>query len=140
VSGRPEADAWSAHENRVFSSEGTILKLAVLPTDVADILERIRTLASGRRIDYEVIGRAALGVVLLRLSGDPDAQAAIVTELRLEATGRGGSAVLQSAPSELLHRVGRWGPASDASAVMRAVKRQFDPHNTLNPGVGAWES
>src|SRR5262252_654732 len=29
VSGRPEADAWLAHESRVFGSEGTILKLAV---------------------------------------------------------------------------------------------------------------
>jgi glycolate oxidase FAD binding subunit len=140
VSGRPEADAWRAHESRVFSSEGTILKLAVLPTDVAEILERIRTAASGRRVEYAVIGRAALGIVLLRLSGDPDAQAAIVTELRPEATGRGGSAVLLSAPSALLHAVGRWGPASDAMPVMRAVKRQFDPRNTLNPGVGAWEA
>jgi FAD/FMN-containing dehydrogenase len=60
--------------------------------------------------------------------------------LRLEATGRGGSAVLLSAPSSLLHAVGRWGAASDAMPVMRAVKRQFDPRNTLNPGVGAWES
>jgi glycolate oxidase FAD binding subunit len=140
VSGRAEADAWRAHESRVFSSEGTILKLAILPTDVADILERIRTLATERRVEYEVIGRAALGIVLLRLSGDSDAQAAIVTELRLEATGRGGSAVLLSAPSALLRGVGRWGPPSDAAPVMRAVKQQFDPRNTLNPGIGAWES
>jgi glycolate oxidase FAD binding subunit len=140
VSGRTEADAWLAHESRVFSSEGTILKLAVLPTDVADVLERIRTLASEGRVEYAVIGRAALGIVLLRLSGDPDVQATIVTQLRLEAAGRGGSAVLLSAPSGLLQRVGRWGPPSDAAPVMRAVKQQFDPRNTLNPGVGAWES
>jgi glycolate oxidase FAD binding subunit len=140
VSGQPEADAWRAHESRIFSSEGTILKLAVLPTDVADLLERIRTLAADRRIEHEIIGRAALGIVLMRLSGDVNAQAALVTELRFEATARGGSAVLLSAPSGLLHDVVRWGPASDAIPVMRAVKQQFDPQNTLNPGVGAWES
>ena len=140
LSGRPEADAWRAHESRVFSSDGTILKLAILSTDVAEILERIRALATERRVEYEVIGRAALGIVLLRLSGDLEAQAAVVTELRVEATGRGGSAVLLSAPSGLLHDVGRWGPASDAMPLMRAVKQQFDPHNTLNPGAGAWES
>jgi glycolate oxidase FAD binding subunit len=140
VSGQSETDAWRAHESRIFSSEGTILKLAVLPTDVADILDRIRTLAADRHVQHEVVGRAALGILLVRLSGDLGAQAALVSELRLEATGRGGSAVLVSAPSGLLRDVGRWGPESDAMPLMRAVKRQFDPHNTLNPGVAAWES
>jgi glycolate oxidase FAD binding subunit len=27
-----------------------------------------------------------------------------------------------------------WGQATDALALMRAVKNQFDPKNTLNPG------
>jgi len=140
VSGQPEADAWRAHEGRLFSSEGTILKLAVLSTDVADVLERLRTLTAERRVECEVIGRAALGIVLVRLSGDIGAQGALVSELRLEATGRGGSAVLLSAPLSLLRDVGRWGAPSDAMPLMRAVKHQFDPRNTLNPGVGAWES
>jgi glycolate oxidase FAD binding subunit len=64
----------------------------------------------------------------------------MVTELRLEAAGRGGSAVLLSAPAGLLRDVGRWGPVGDAIPLMRAVKQQFDPQNTLNPGVGAWAS
>jgi glycolate oxidase FAD binding subunit len=140
VSGQTEADAWRAHEGRIFSTEGTILKLAVLPTDVADMLERIKALAAERRVEHETIGRAALGIVFLRLAGDISAQGALVTELRLEATGRRGSAVLLSAPAALLREVGRWGPAGDANPLMRAVKQQFDPHNTLNPGVGAWES
>jgi glycolate dehydrogenase FAD-binding subunit len=140
VSGIAEADAWRAHEGRIFSTEGTILKLAILPTDVADVLDRITTLAAERRVEHEVIGRAALGIVLLRLGGDPSAQAGMVAELRLEAAGRGGSAVLLSAPAGLLRDVGRWGPGGDALPLMRAVKQQFDPQNTLNPGAGAWES
>jgi FAD/FMN-containing dehydrogenase len=40
----------------------------------------------------------------------------------------------------LQHDVGRWGPKGDSAPLMHAVKQQFDPHNTLNPGVGAWES
>src|SRR5215813_3634643 len=71
ASGPPEADGWQAYEGRVFSGDGTILKLAVLPTDVAEILERISTLAADRRVEYDVIGRAALGILLLRLSGEP---------------------------------------------------------------------
>jgi glycolate oxidase FAD binding subunit len=140
VSGRAETDAWRAHESRVFATEGTILKLAVLPTDVADILERIRIVTAERMVEYDAIGRAALGIVFVRISGDISAQAAVVTALRLEATARGGSAVLLSAPLPLQHDVGRWGPKGDSAPLMHAVKQQFDPHNTLNPGVGAWES
>jgi glycolate oxidase FAD binding subunit len=139
LSGQAEADAWQAHESRVFSSEDTIVKLAVLPTDVADILDRIGTIVTERHVEHAIIGRAALGILLLRLGGTLEAQAAIITELRREASGRGGSAVLSSAPPELLHDIGRWGPATDAMPLMRAVKQQFDPLNTLNPGVGAWE-
>jgi glycolate oxidase FAD binding subunit len=28
-----------------------------------------------------------------------------------------------------------WGAAGDALPLMRAIKRQFDPRGTLNPGV-----
>ncbi len=140
VSGRAEADAWRAHEARIFGADGTILKVAVLPTDVADVLDRISTMAAERSVEHDVIGRAALGIILLRISGDLSAQSAIVPELRLDATARRGTAVLLSAPAALQHDVGRWGPATDAAPLMRAVKQQFDPQNTLNPGVGVWES
>jgi len=139
LSGQPEADAWHAHESGVFGSEGTIVKLAALPTDVAGILDRIGTIVTERREVHAIIGRAALGIVLLRLGGTLDAQAAIVSDLRREVSERGGSAVLSSAPPQLLQDIGRWGPATDAVPLMRAVKQQFDPLNTLNPGVGAWE-
>ena len=139
LSGQPETDAWHAHESGVFGSEGTIVKLAALPTDVAGILDRIGTIVTERREVHAIIGRAALGIVLLRLGGTLDAQAAIVSELRREVSERGGSAVLSSAPPQLLQDIGRWGPATDAVPLMRAVKQQFDPLNTLNPGVGAWE-
>ena len=75
----------------------------------------------------------------VRLDGDLGAQAAIVTELRREAIGRRGSAVLLSAPAGLRARLGRWGPASDAAPIMRAVKQQFDPARTLNPRPEPWE-
>src|SRR5262252_5319953 len=139
VSGQLETDAWHAHESGVFGSDGTIVKLAILPTDVADILDRIGTIVTERRVEHAIIGRAALGIVLLRLGGTLDAQAAIISELRGEVSERGGSAVLSSAPRQLLQDIGRWGPATDAVPLMRAVKQQFDPLNTLNPGVGAWE-
>jgi glycolate oxidase FAD binding subunit len=79
-------------------------------------------------------------VIFARLAGDPAQQAAIVAELRRDATARGGSAVLLSAPPDLIAQLGAWGPMGDAVSIMRAVKARFDPHDTLNPGRGSWES
>ena len=75
----------------------------------------------------------------VRLAGDLSQQSAIITELRREATGRRGSAVLLSASGDLKARLGPWGPIGDAASIMRAVKSRFDPRGTLNPGRGAWE-
>jgi glycolate oxidase FAD binding subunit len=140
LSGRAEADAWRAHERHVSSAAGTVVKLAILPTDVADMLARVESLAAGQGVAYAAAGRAALGVILARLGGDSAQQAAIVGDLRRDATARRGSAVLLSAPPELKARLGAWGPTGDAAPLMRAVKARFDPRGTLNPGRGPWES
>ena len=140
LTGQAEADAWRAHERHVSSATGTVVKLAILPTDVADMLARIESLAAAQGVAYAAAGRAALGVILARLGGDAAQQAAIVGDLRRDATARRGSAVLLSAPPELKARLGAWGPTGDASPLMRAVKAQFDPRGTLNPGRGPWES
>jgi glycolate oxidase FAD binding subunit len=140
LSGDAEAHAWRVHEGHVSSASGTVLKLAILPTDVAEMLARVETLAGEQRIDYAVAGRGALGVIFVRLEGDLSQQSAIVTELRRDATARHGSAVLLSAPPDLKARLGPWGPIGDAAPIMRAVKSRFDPRGTLNPGRGPWES
>jgi glycolate oxidase FAD binding subunit len=140
LSGDAEASAWRAHERHVSSAGGTVVKLATLPTDVAEMLARVETLSVEQGIDYAVAGRGALGVIFVRLGGDLTQQSAIITELRRDATARHGSAVLLSAPPDLKARLGPWGPIGDAAPIMRAVKSRFDPRGTLNPGRGPWES
>jgi glycolate dehydrogenase FAD-binding subunit len=140
LTGQAEADAWSAHERRMAGDAGTVVKLATLATDVAEMLSRIETLTAEHGVGYTAAGRAALGVIFVRLDGDPGSHAAIVGELRREATARRGSAVLLAAPADLKERLGAWGPNGDAVPIMRAVKARFDPRGTLNPGREPWES
>jgi glycolate oxidase FAD binding subunit len=140
LSGQAETDEWRAHDRRVWQAPGTIVKLAILPTDVAEMLAGVERLAMRHVMEHEIVGRAALGIIFARLAGDPAQQAAILVELRRDAVSRGGSAVLLSAPPDLMAQVGAWGPMGDAGPIMRAVKTRFDPHGTLNPGRGAWES
>jgi glycolate oxidase FAD binding subunit len=138
LSGAAETAAWRDHERQV-SSGGTVIKVAILPTDVAEMLARVDDLARAQGVEYSVVGRAALGVIFVRLAGDLLQQAAIATDLRREATARHGSAVILSAPLDLKSRLGAWGPVGDAVPIMRAVKSRFDPRGTLNPGRGPWE-
>jgi glycolate oxidase FAD binding subunit len=139
LTGQAEADAWSAHEQRMAGDDGTVVKLATLATDVAGMLSRVETLTAEHGVGYTAAGRAALGVIFVRLGGNPGRHAAIVGELRREATARRGSAVLLAAPPDLKAQLGAWGPNGDAVPIMRAVKARFDPRGTLNPGREPWE-
>jgi glycolate oxidase FAD binding subunit len=144
LTGQQEADTWTAHERgmrgELPNDPRTIVKLAVLPTDVGEILSRVEATTTAQRIQYAAVGRAALGIIVVRLDGDPSAQGAVVSELRREATARRGSAVLLSAPPELYAWLGAWGPGADTAPLMRAVKAQFDPRALLNRGREPWEA
>lgn len=140
LTGEAEAEAWRAHEHHVSSDSGTVVKLAVLPTDVGEMAALAESEALRRQVQYAAIGRAALGIIIVRFDGDASGQATAIAELRREATARGGSAVLQSAPHDVRARVGTWGQAgNNAGAIMRAVKARFDPHGLLNRGREPWE-
>jgi len=139
VSGQAEVDAWRAHESRIFSEPGTVVKVAVLPTDVADVLTIAQRLTTAASVECAVSGRGALGLVLLRLGGDASAHPAVVTELRREAVTRRGSAVLLAASEAVRKSAGPWGPLGDTGPIMRAVKARFDPHNTLNASLSSWD-
>jgi glycolate oxidase FAD binding subunit len=149
VSGQAEIDAWRAHESRIFNASGTIVKIAVLPTDVADMLSLIQRQTAAASVACDISGRGALGIVLLRLDGDPpsppgglgetgSAHAHIVSDLRREASTRGGSVVVLSGSNDVTKAAGKFSPIGDAEPVMRAMKARFDPHHVLNAGLAPW--
>ena len=126
VTGQAEADAWRAHESRIFNGDGTVVKVAVLPTDVGEMLSLVQQLTAG--IEVGISGRAALGIVLVRLGGDTGTHETIVDALRAAAVSRRGSVVTR----------GDFGSLGDAEPIMRAVKARFDPQYVLNAGLTPW--
>ena len=131
-----EAEAWRRHEARVFKGEGTVVKLVVLPSDLSATLAWLDEAVRAQSLDCEVIGRAGLGVLYLRLAGSVPAQASLVRALRERLDPGRGSAVVRRADGELRSLVDVWGPLGDGFSLMRQVKRQFDPGGILNPGRG----
>ncbi|HUK36529.1 MAG TPA: FAD-binding oxidoreductase, partial [Vicinamibacterales bacterium] len=139
LSGQAEREAWNQHEARIFQAPGTVVKIAVLPTDCADMLSTIERLTSAATVECEMSGRLALGIILLRLDGALPAHASVVSAIRRHASARRGSAVIVSAPDDVVRDAGRWGSVGDAAPVMRAVKARFDPHNILNATQSPWD-
>ena len=129
-----EHSAWGAHGQRPWEGAGAIAKLAILPAELAATLDAIGAASGGH--PFELIGRAGLGVFLLRLEGDAASQARIVKTLRERTSGGRGAVTLLRAGADLKAAAGVWGPIGDAFRVMQSVKRAFDPRGMLNPGGG----
>jgi glycolate oxidase FAD binding subunit len=131
-----ERDAWTAYENELWDSRDTIVKIAVLPTDVATMIDHVQRVGAQQAITCHIGGRAALGIIVVRLSGASEKHPAAIIDLRQEATARRGSAVVLASESSVKARVDPWGDVGDHLSLMRAVKARFDPSGTLSPGHG----
>jgi glycolate oxidase FAD binding subunit len=129
-----ETREWAAHGTGVWQSPGAVVKIALLPADLAATLDAVDDAC--RALRFEIAGRAGLGVLLVRLDGEPSAQARAITALRERVPSGRGSVVLLRGSDELKRSIDVWGPMGDAFALMRAVKRSFDPEGILNPGRG----
>jgi glycolate oxidase FAD binding subunit len=134
VSGVDEEALWKEHASLSGNDRGALLKISVLPTEVAATLRLIDGLAGER--GYLAAGRAGMGVFLLRILEDVPQQKRVIEGLRdAFPLGRGSVVVVQGSPALKSH-VDVWGPVGDALSLMRNVKKQFDPAGVLSPGRG----
>ena len=129
-----EAEFWQGHARLADDDRGALLKVSVLPTELAETLGVIERLAGKR--GYIAAGRAGAGVFLLRITEEAQLQKRVIDGLRdALQMGRGSAVVVKSSPDLRTH-VDVWGPIGDGLAVMKAVKQQFDPGGILAPGRG----
>ncbi len=114
---------WERQRAGQRSAEQAIVRVAAAPTALAQVL------AAVDEHDGTLVGRAALGTSYIEV--DPDCVAGLRATLSAVAT----STVLD-APAALRAQHDPWDtPAPPALALMRQVKRRFDPSRTCNPGL-----
>jgi glycolate oxidase FAD binding subunit len=78
------------------------------------------------------VAHAASGAIFVRTHADTIVPAfAVLTEV---AQAHRGHVVLMAVPPAVKQGRDVWGPSPPALALMREIKRQFDPDNLLNPG------
>jgi glycolate dehydrogenase FAD-binding subunit len=127
--------SWTAREKLwAFSDPAStaIAKISILPTNIARTIKLVADSANAQQVRWKAL-LYATGLGWVRLEGKPGALCAALQALRGELQGRDGSLVTLHRPSKM-PAFDAWGTAGDALPLMKAVKLQLDPKDTLNPG------
>ncbi|MBI4886093.1 MAG: FAD-binding oxidoreductase, partial [Acidobacteria bacterium] len=135
AAGPDETTLWRDHAARVWAAPGAVVKLTWLPAALAQVLTAIADLPSAAGVGVQLAGRAGVGSGLLRIEGDPAAQAAAVGRLRARPDLVRHVTVLRASPA-LKQNVDVWGPSGVAGALAGSIKRALDPAGILNAGRG----
>jgi glycolate oxidase FAD binding subunit len=110
-----------------------VLKISLLPAKLAEILERLAQLC-GDVTRYNAVVQGT-GIGCVAVWGDRDSVYTTHFDFAPDVLSIGGSIATQHRPADS-RAVGAWGlpTANGAYKLMHAVKQQFDPRGTLNPG------
>jgi glycolate oxidase FAD binding subunit len=117
-------DVWDARESLFSDQQAFVIKIGMLPTDVAAISEDVV------RVGGTVVAQS-LGVIYAafpNITRDYSPLGSLYAY-----TDTGSMTVLQTPSNPHDDPTPPWGP-DKPNPVMQAVKHQFDPNRTLNPG------
>jgi glycolate oxidase FAD binding subunit len=128
-------EIWNARQDLWSFSKpesAAIAKISVLPAEIDKSATTIAKSAKVRQLRWKTVLQAT-GIGFLKLEGDPNDLRVSLQELREQFERNSGSLVLLHRPASMAP-IDAWGSAGDALPLMKAVKQQLDPRNTLNPG------
>ncbi|OEU93803.1 hypothetical protein AN215_01290 [Streptomyces abyssalis] len=128
--------AWQRLSRLVRGEDGeTVLRAGTHPARLPALLRRLNELTTGGAVEAELVSGVAQGLhtVVLR-GGDAAEHAACLTAWRESVYGAGGSVTLRRRREGVDALAAAWGPAPPAVAVLRSLKRQFDPDDLCAPG------
>jgi glycolate oxidase FAD binding subunit len=122
-----------------FTTPAAVMRLTVLPTQVADVMEQGAAIAGARGLAAAWSAHAGVGVATGALAlrepgGGVDAVADVLREWRTLARTCAGYAVIESAPIAVKESVGVWDDGGAAGRIMQRIKCELDPRNILNTG------
>ena len=124
---RASQELWSSAN----SSAIAVAKITALPASIARTVENVQRMAASRKAHWKLTMQAT-GIGWLRLDATSENLHAVLSDLRFDLEHASGSLVVAHHPASM-QRIDAWGQPGDALPLMRALKNQFDPKNTLNP-------
>jgi FAD/FMN-containing dehydrogenase len=134
-----EARPWAKLSALPLQSAGDLKwRVAMRPTDLAAFLEEMGELEADESSHPGLGWHAGLGDGRLRaIARTPVYHREAVRaleRLRQKAENLGGSLVVESASEEIRNEFDAWGDFGSAAALMKQVKTELDPRNSLSPG------
>ncbi|HEU5322944.1 MAG TPA: FAD-binding oxidoreductase, partial [Methylomirabilota bacterium] len=130
------ATFWRTYDRRLADAGPVTLRVTAPSSRLAATVREVEAaLAAGGSVPL-VAGGAAFGTLQASFApAHPAAARTAVERLRDAVADVAGSVVVEKGPREVREAVDPWGPVAEpALALMRDLKRQFDPHGVLNPG------
>lgn len=131
----PPPSVWNASQELWVSANSApiaVAKITTLPASIARTIETVKRAASSLNAHWKITMQAT-GVGWLRLNATSENLHAVLSDLRFELEHAGGSLAALHRPADM-QSIDAWGTPGDSLPLMRAVKKQFDPKCTLNPG------
>jgi glycolate oxidase FAD binding subunit len=121
----------------IFPDGSAGMRWGLLPTQVAELMERGREIARRSGLRAALSAHAGMGIVSAVLGAD-GAEAPVVAETlgqwRLLVNGAGGQALVEWAPPAVKERIAVWDAPGPAQRIMTRIKAELDPRGILNPG------
>jgi glycolate oxidase FAD binding subunit len=140
LKGEAREDAWRRIRElglRAFAEPAAVLKFAVLPTQVAEVIEQASAVAQRHGLRAAFGAHAGVGIVTAVLAGSGEAATPVVAtiqECRDLVRAAGGQTLVERAPLAVKEQVAVWDAPSAAVRLMERIKAQLDPKGILNPG------
>jgi glycolate oxidase FAD binding subunit len=108
-----------------------VAKLSFLPAQLATLIGTVRRVTTVNHLGFSAVAQA-FGLATLLLEGPPQNLHAALESLRAELEHNAASLFVAHRPAGMppLDSFGNFG---DSLPLMRALKSQFDPQQTLNP-------
>jgi len=128
-------DIWNARQDLwsfTKPESAAVVKISILPAEMDTSATAIAKSAKVRQLRCNTVLQAT-GIGFLKLEGDPANLRFSLQDLREQFESNAGSLVVLHRPAGMVP-IDAWGNAGDALPLMKAVKKQLDPGNTLNPG------
>jgi glycolate oxidase FAD binding subunit len=127
-------DVWGAREALFDDRTAAVLKISVLPSQLAWSAGLIGSACEAQDIRWSFVAQA-FGIGVLKLKAAQEEKLPpVIHSLRTAIESQRGSVVVLQIPALLQSKIDTWGAVPDSIALMRRVKQRFDPAEILNPG------
>jgi len=117
---------------RERAQSSAVAKLSFLPTQLGAVADSITRTAQANQLRATFVAQA-FGLATVLLEGASSNLLSALATLRAAREGNSGALVLQHRP-DAMPWLDAWGTPGDSLPLMKAIKSQLDPKNTLNPG------